>query len=295
MRLNLIGPFLKNSPYGTEIAFSKGLRELGVDTVEIDPNYWGAKSLDLKADGTLVFKSCLGHEEELKRLNGPVAVYQPDDARFPHIQLLISEMRKYADLFLGFNQGACDFAGLNCGYLATEVLPLTADESLYCPSREKIDRDIDVSFVGNFSNQHAHASRREMLYHVDSLRSLGFNVVILNTLDIQTVVDVYRRSKIVINHATDVGQGFGRGYGIQCRHFEVGMTGSPILSNMVLDDDHGLRFFRFSSLDELMQAIGAMRMMKSDEIGSEYREQIMRAHRPIHRAQQIVNFFRRNL
>lgn len=298
MRLNLIGPFTVNAPFGTEIAFSKGLRQLGVvDITEVDPNL-GPMQLDWDADATIVFKSCCGREEELRSLSGPVIVYQPDDARFPHIRGMMLTMRRYSDLFMAFDRHSVEVAW-KMGYRAAEELLLTADPELYCPSPVPVERDIDVSFIGSLGDPVAHASRQKMCRLVQAEANLrGWNVVFAQCQDIPTVLDIYRRSKIVLNHATDVGQKFGFGFGLQCRHFEVGMTKTCLLSNQRLgtlgpEDMPFVQFFDETSL--INQIIYLFENERWTQQGLDLFYNIREKHMPIYRAGQIVNFIQRHV
>lgn len=298
MRLNLIGPFVVNAPFGTEIAFAKGLRQIGHDVVEIDPNVDPAMALlDPFADATVVFKTCCGSEERLVGLQGPVVVYQPDDARFPHIRQMMLQMRKYADLFLSFD-GFGSITARSLGYRAAEELLLTADPDLYSPSPEPIERDIDVSFIGSLGDPVAHASRRKMIQIVQNEADRrGWRTHWEVSQDIPHVVDIYRRSKVVLNHATDVGQPFGAGYGLQCRHFEVGMTKTCILSNWIFPQEKPLDFPQFSDEGQLLWQLN--RLMTSQDHGWQnegwwLHHQIQQAHMPADRAEKLVDFIERN-
>ena len=297
MRINLVGPFKVNAPFGTEIAFAKGLRRIGHEAIEVDPNV-DREMVGLRndADATVIFKSCVGAEQYLKSLRHPIVVYQPDDARFPHIRQMMLDMRQYADLFLSFDDHGADVAR-TMGYRAAETLLLTADDELYCPSPEPIERDIDVSFIGSMGDPVAHASRRRM---VDIVRReaerRGWVTVFGSTQNIPWVLDVYRRSKVVLNHATDVGQEFGWGYGIQCRHFEVGMTRTALLSNYSYGDEPTSPLCSlFCDEETLVERLGSLINDKRyDARGQISYDQIMRFHRPEHRAAQLVDFIERN-
>ena len=296
MKLNLVGPFVVNAPFGTEIAFAKGLRRIGVEVIEVDPNLdTTLAGMHADADATVVFKSCVGHEEHLKRLKNSVIVYQPDDARFPHIQKMIQMMRQHSELFLSFDDYGATYAK-SLGYRASETLLLTADDELYCPSPEPIERDIDVSFIGSLGDPVAHASRRRMLQVVgEKAKEKGWVTAFGTTQNIPEVLDIYRRSKVVLNHATDVGQPFGYGYGLQCRHFEVGMTKTPIISNIIppLSGITVLPYYLFHGEESLIYGIDYV-IKGHAEYGETLYAEIMRAHRPEHRAQQLVDFIKRN-
>lgn len=294
MNLNLIGPFVLNNPFGTEIAFAKGLKRMGHGVNTVDPNvpcHWSA--LDSDADATVVFKSCVGGEHHLRGLRGPVVVYQPDDARFAHIKKMMLDMRQYADLFLSFDEYGAGVA-LTMGYRATETLLLTADDELYCPASPQPERDIDVSFIGSLGDPVAHASRRRMCEIVaGEARSRGWVFKYGTTQDIPAVLDTYRRSKVVLNHATDVGQPFGYGYGLQCRHFEVAMTRTAMLSNIVYDDPMALPFLTFNSEQTMLDGV-ELGIRDYVKLGRWAYDAVMDKHRPNHRAVQLVDFIERN-
>lgn len=294
MLLNLVGPFIVNAPFGTEIAFAKGLRRLGHEVSEVDPNVdVEMRALRNDADATLVFKSCCGAERFLKSLRHPVIVYQPDDARFPHIRQMMLMMREYADLFLGFDNHGVEVAH-QMGYRSSETLLLTADDELYCPSSVPLKREIDVSFVGSLGDPVAHASRRKMIEIVQREADVrGWNTAFGSTQDIPQVLEVYRRSKVVLNHATDVGQEFGWGYGLQCRHFEVGMTRTPLLSNYSYSAIPGGLCRSFCDEQSLIERVTDMIENESD-IGDIAYDVIRREHMPEHRAAQLVEFISRN-
>lgn len=300
MNLNLIGPFHVNNPFGTEIAFAKGLKRMGHGVNTVDPNvpcHWSA--LDLDADASVVFKSCVGGEHHLRGLRGPVVVYQPDDARFVHIKKMILDMGQYADLFLSFDEYGAGVA-LTMGYRAAETLLLTADDELYCPASPQPERDIDVSFIGSLGDPVAHASRRRMCEIVrEESNRRGWNFAWARDLypgrpsGIGDVVDIYRRSKVVLNHATDVGQPFGYGYGLQCRHFEVAMTRTAMLSNIVYDDPMALPFLTFNSEQTLLEGV-ELGIRDYVKLGRWAYDAVLDKHRPNHRAVQLVDFIERN-
>jgi len=305
VRLNLVGPFVVNAPFGTEIAFAKGLRRAGHIVFEIDPNILGdSDRLDPDADATVVFKSCVGREAEIiGGLKHPVVTYQPDDARFAHIREMMLMMRRYSDLFLSFDDYGADLAK-TMGYRAAETLLLTADDELYCPSPEPVERDIDISFIGSLGDPVAHASRRRMLEVAKELADQnGWKTAFGTTQDMLTILAVYRRSKVVLNHATDVGQPFGSGFGLQCRHFEVSMTRTCLLSNVAhgktwspaFTTEAGLRHSLISLLtgedgDLSSEHFGKPLWQKWAEINYQW----VQNNRPEHRAQQLADFIVRN-
>lgn len=292
MNLNLIGPFVVNAPFGTEIAFAKGLKAMGHGVNTVDPNIESQLSaIDRAADATVVFKSCVGHEDRLLGdLKGPVVVYQPDDARFDHIKKMMMDMRKHSELLLSFDDYGAGVAR-TMGYRAAETLLLTADNELYCPSDKPVEKDIDVCFIGSLGDPVAHASRRRMCQLVDAQKRWKFTWG--TTQSIPVILDTYRRSKVVLNHATDVGQPFGHGYGLQCRHFEVGMTRSALVSNSMYAKSNILPFREFDSESSLLDAVDDA-IANHDVIGRWMYDAVMDRHRPTHRAVQLVDFIERN-
>ena len=304
MKLNLIGPFLVNHPFGTEIAFAKGLQQIGHTVVEVDPNVdRNLTGLEVDADATVVFKSCCGAEPALGRMppKMPIVVYQPDDLRFAHIREMMLQMRQFSKLFLSFDDHGANIARI-MGYKAAETLLLTADPDLYSPD-DSVEKDIDVSFVGSLGDSIAHGSRRRMIEIVSrEAEKRGwktwFGEAYFDGRTPQTPVEIYRRSKVVLNHATDVGQPFGWGHGIQCRHFEVGMTRSCLLSNYVYkwkgDARYEPPFNSFRGESSLTESIEFL-------LGGYYKtsakyayDRINEYHLPIHRAKQLVDFIERN-
>lgn len=294
MKINLVGPFIVNAPFGTEIAFSKGLKKIGVEVVEVDPNVdMGLEDLADDADATVVFKSCVGAEDYLDRVGGIKIVYQPDDARFPHIKQMMINMRAYCDNFLSFDKYGAELATM-MRYETSEVLLLTADNELYSPPPNEIEKDIDISFIGSLGDPIAHASRRKMINLVDSFaKQNGLKTFFGSTNDTSKIVDVYRRSKVVLNHATDVGQYFGYGYGLQCRHFEVGMTRTCLLSNELINSiDCAPLFPTFSTEKSLIENL--QMLLSNDELRNLAADKlyydINDNHLPEHRAKQLVDY-----
>lgn len=299
MLVNMVGAFSRNYPFGTEIAFSKGMKRLGHTVNEIDPDYPHQWVQD--ADATVVFKwldpSLHG---QLAACKGAKIVYQPDDARFPHIREMMATMRRYTDLFLSFDDNSAGIAR-TMGYRAAETLLLTADDELYCPAPEPIRRNIDVAFIGSLTGGPSHASRRRMCEIVQrEAESHRWIISLGSTEHMPTILDTYRRAKVVLNHATDVGQRFGLGFGLQCRHFEVGMTRTALMSNALPGDVPGsigsdLPFYRFS--DEASLVSGLEWMLGENRwegYGSALYDTIVERHLPQHRAVQLVDFIARN-
>ncbi len=306
MRINMVGAFIRNAPFGSEIAFKKGLERLGHEVIPIDTSY-PDQIWDQNADATVVFKWMEGYWDKLQETKGLKIVYQPDDARFPHIREMILKMRPYADCLLSFDDNGATVAK-TMGYRAAETLLLTADDELYSPSIEPIERDIDVSFIGSLGGPISHASRQRMIEVVyGHAKKKGWKTAFGQTEDMQTILDTYRRSKVVLNHATDVGQPFGSGFGLQCRHFEVGMTRTAVLSNELLGDAPKMSFVRFrneeSLISELTRLIeGHEDQMYDDDygrplwqvVGERVYKNIRHAHMPEHRGAQLINFIERN-
>lgn len=289
MRINLVGPFIKNFPFGTEIAFKKGFDRLGGHQVTcIDPNY-PAQIWDHGADATIVFKWIWGEAlNEFKNCGGKKIVYQPDDIRFSHIRDMMEKMRWYGcDYALTFDDvGAGSARAL--GYEVAEPLLLTADDELYhhIPGMQK---DIDFCFVGSMSGADSHRSRRRM---VDILTQNGFRVLALADLyNIPVVVNIYNRSKVVLNHATDVGQRFGTGYGYQCRVLEAGFTRSCVLTNKIINESEIRGLVEFDNEESLLQK--AQLLLSNEDLRKRHADELFdclnNSHRPEHRAQQLID------
>lgn len=289
MKINVVGPVIRNAPFGTEIAFVKGLRHIGHQVKEFDPscpdrtNYWDV------VDFTLIFKTAYPYNRAIQEVSGPKIVYQPDDLRFPHIQQLMKEMRQYADYALTFDDdGARELVKPEYGYKKAQTLLLTADDDLYRPLN--VERDLDFVFVGSLGGSQSHASRRKM---IQILLAAGYRVHFEETYDTNRIVELYNRAKVVLNHATDVGQKFGTGYGFQCRHFEVGMTKTCLLSNSNTSVGP-VGWFSFNDERTLLSAADylinneAARIMCAEELYSD----ICNHHMPWHRARAVVDFVR---
>lgn len=291
MRINLVGAFIRNYPFGTEIAFKKGFDRIGGHQVTtIDPSYPDQK-FDEGADATIIFKWIEGtHREDLKRVGGTKVVYQPDDVRFPHIQTMMKSMREVCDHALTFDQTGADLAR-SFGYLTSQRLLLTADNELYRPI-DGIEKDIDLCFIGSLTSGPNHTSRVRM---IQRLTKHGFKVFAHGSIyDMVQMVNIYNRSKVILNHATDVGQPFGHGYGYQCRHFEAGFTRSCLLSNHVDGSDDLKWFFTFKSEEELVDHVGLLLGSKDlREVGARrFFDELNQKHLPEHRALEIVEYLK---
>jgi hypothetical protein len=289
MRINLVGAFVRNAPFGTEIAFKKGFDRLGCHLVNtIDTSYSG-QVWDYDADVTVVFKWMEDYWHDLKMCRGKKIVYQPDDLRFPHIQEMMRKMMSFCDFAFTFDNDGADLAR-KIGYRKAERLLLTADDELYRPVHG-LERDIDVSFIGSLTHGGNHTSRMRMCQVVAGIP--GIRTAFLSDIyDMEKIVEVYNRSKIVLNHATDVGQDFGHGFGYQCRHFEAGLTGACVLSNRVDNERELENIEEFESEAELVGRVHyllhnhAVRRARGENLLAELRA----AHLPQHRAAQMVRF-----
>ncbi len=291
MRWNLIGAFVRNNPFGTEIAFRKGLERVGEEVNVYDPSVlYKRLPLDPKADVTVIFKWLDdGVLKDMLRagFGGIKIVYQVDDLRFPHIKDMMVKMRDVCDHALTFDEDGAILAR-SYGFESARRLLLTADNELYRCIRTQ--KDIDVCFIGSLSNGPNHKSRMRM---IEIVNSLGLRFVVANELfDIGKICEIYNRSKIVLNHATDVGQQFGHGYGYQCRHFEAGFSGAFVLSNVVDNDDELRSLKTFDSESDLVSAINYwLKNQRSREIAAEeFYDELCASHLPKHRAQEMIEF-----
>lgn len=299
MRINVIGPVKRNFPFGTECAFVKGFKRLGHEVYTIDPSYTDRSIIfHNKPDFTLIFKTGHSYNSMLSILPGPKIVYQPDDLRFPHIQELMKEMRSVADYAMTFDDdGSKELVKPEYGYKSARTLLLTADDELYRPLG--LHRDLDLVFVGSLGGPRAHASRRRM---IQVLHGAGFKIHFEETYDTNRIVELYNRAKIVVNHATDVDDSpFGWGYGFQCRHFEVGMTQTCLLSNAIIGKTAPTSaigeidcWVDYTSEVDLLQK--AKNLLENHDYRTALSHGIyedMRArHMPEHRAQEVIDFVR---
>lgn len=290
MRWNIVGAFIRNNPFGTEIAFRKGLERVGETVTAIDPGYPN-QQFDESPDVTLVFKWLDEgpYREKVRSLPGKKIIYQVDDLRFPHIKKMMQEMRDTCDHALTFDDDGARLAN-EYGYGSAKRLLLTADNHLYrrMPGMQK---DIDVSFVGSLSHGANHTSRMKM---VDIVNKMGLKFIVANELfDIGRICEIYNRSKIVLNHATDVGQPFGHGFGYQCRHFEAGFSGACVLTNEVDNDQTLARFM--PSFDDEGSLVSTIRLLlERPDIRSTFStslyDELNERHLPEHRAQEMIQF-----
>jgi spore maturation protein CgeB len=288
MIINMVGAFIRNNPFGTEIAFKKGFEQIpGCIVNTVDPSRLDQNFIE-DADFSIVFKSLPKYREEFSRIKGLKIVYQPDDSRFPHIQFMMKDMLNFCTHALTFDNDGANIA-LSLGYKKSKTLLLTADPDLYkfIPNTEK---SIDFCFIGSMSSNVHHKSRIEM---VKLLKNAGFSVRVEKDLfDIEKVVKLYNSSKIVLNHATDIGQSFGEGFGYQCRHFEAGFSKACLLSNNVLNEK---RLFNFASFKDKYSLLNQARFLlqnseEREQMAIDFYEEIIDNHLPVHRAKEILEF-----
>lgn len=288
MRINIVGAFIRNFPFGTEIAFKKGFDRIGGHQITTIDTSFPNQIWDYDADVTIVFKWIEGdYWKDLKRCSGLKVVYQPDDLRFPHIKRMMVDMLEYCTHAFTFDDDGARLA-ISYGYTSAGKLLLTADDDLY-RRIDGVEKDVDLCFVGSMTNGASHDSRRQMVH---LLRNAGLNVYVAADLyDIEKVNMLYNRSKIVLNHATDVGQPFGSGYGYQCRHFEAGMAGACVLSNRVVNDQTLGGFYQFENARELLYITKLLLEHPSAHAsaGNALYDEIKKAHLPQHRAAQMIS------
>ena len=292
MRWNIVGAFIRNNPFGTEIAFRKGLERIGETVTVIDPSYPG-QTFDGSPDVTLIFKWLEPgiYRHIVQGLPGKKIVYQVDDLRFDHIKTMMIAMRDTCDHALTFDDDGASLAR-QYGYKSAQRLLLTADNQLYRPIPGMV-RNIDVSFVGSLSSGYNHRSRMRML---EIVRGMGLKMLVANELfDIPKINQIYNQSKIVLNHATDVGQPFGHGYGYQCRHFEAGFAGACVLSNKIDNDDALNNIVTFDSEQNLVEQI--QRILTGwdayySDHGDALHAELTTCHTPEIRAQEMLQFVR---
>lgn len=292
MRWNLVGAFVRNNPFGTEIAFRKGLERIGETVTAVDPST-NSLNFDHNPDVTVVFKYVDPgpYREMISALPGKKIIYQVDDLRFPHIRQMMTEMLPLCPNALTFDADGANMS-FSLGYKAADRLLLTADNVLY-RRMPKMPKDIDVSFVGSLTGGDNHKSRRRMIEIVRE-KFPKLNVVVASELfDIGKICEIYNRSKIVLNHATDVGQPFGTGYGYQCRHFEAGFSGACVLSNAVVNEDAIVSIMEFNGEESLVTMIDSL---LDSNIYRHYGDKLYRElnalHTPENRAHDFVRFAR---
>lgn len=293
MRWNIVGAFIRNNPFGTEIAFRKGLERIGETVNAWDPSVMSdLNKFDPDADVTLIFKWLdpgVFRDNMVRNFRGKKIIYQVDDLRFPHIKTMMQEMRQVCDHALTFDSDGARLAK-EYGYRSAQRMLLTADNLLYrhIPGMQK---DIDVSFIGSLSSGPNHASRTKMLKIV---QKMGLKLVVANEIfDIGKICEIYNRSKVVLNHATDVGQPFGHGFGYQCRHFEAGFSGACVLSNVIDNDDALKHIYTFCDEKSLVMNLENLtRNSAYDPVwdGQQLLQELNQSHLPEHRAREMVKF-----
>jgi len=299
VKWNIIGAFIRNDPFGTEIAFRKGLERIGETVNAWDPSRLDERNkFDPDADFTLIFKwldDGVLRESLVKKCGGKKILYQVDDLRFPHIKQMMQGMLDTCDHALTFDEDGAKLA-LEYGYKTAKRILLTADNQLYKPIPGTV-KDIDVSFIGSLTGGDNHKSRVKMLELVRGIK--GVRMAFGNEVfDIPKINDIYNRSKIVLNHATDVGQPFGHGYGYQCRHFEAGFAGSLVLSNAIDNDNTLKNILTFSDEKELVDTVEML--IKGNGLpewelknrGRLLYEELMFSHTPEHRAGELLTYAR---
>lgn len=289
MKILLVGPVRVNFPHAAELSFKKGLEQAGCTVETLDPNI-PDQHVPNDCDAVLVFKNAYGYNDRI-RAAAPISIlYQPDDARFIHIRKMLGEMREHCDFLLSFDKTSARISKETFGYRLSEEMLLTADPDLYTPVEALVDADF--AFVGSLGDPMAHRSRNLM---VQALRGQGYRVVTSHEHDPTKVSKVYRSAKVVLNHATDVGQRFGQGYGWQQRHFEVAMTKSCLLSNEN-DRDELRSWCRFSSPGTLLERareLMSYTTAQRAELGESLYREAIELHSPIVRGRQIMEFISR--
>lgn len=291
MKINIVGAFIRNHPFGSEIAFKKGFDRLGGHTINtIDTSYPDQKFMK-DADLTIVFKWMEGdYWQDLKETSGIKIVYQPDDSRFPHIRKMMEEMRKFCDYAFTFDNDGAQIAR-EIGYKDAKCLLLTADDDLYrnIPGSKK---HYDFCFIGSMTGGPSHKSRQQMVSLIAQEFPQSPLCFASDVYNIESIVAAYNTSKIILNHATDVGQRFGTGYGYQCRHFEAGFTNACVLSNVVLNEKKLYNFVSYNSTQDLLEKAA---YLLSDEqsrkaYAANFYMELKTHHRPEHRAQEVLDF-----
>ena len=302
MKINMIGSFQRNHPFGTEIAFLKGLQLIGEDVGWLDPSSFHSHNWHdpSQTDALIMFKEHSQEANEMCRVFrdefGVVVIeYQPDDIRAPGIKDMMKRLRQYCDYAFTFDATGAKVAQEELGYKKARKLIVTADTELYHPLPD-VKKDIDFCFIGSLSNPRMHKSRNRM---IELLTENGFSVFAQSNFNPEYINQIYNRSKVVLNHATDVGQDFGTGYGYQCRHFEAGFAGSCLFSNKLLDDEPEgpklyMEFWDEDSLlewaSELLQTSQGSPKPTYEIAAAEYFFELNKKHKPEHRAKEIVQF-----
>lgn len=287
MRINLVGPFFRNSPFGTECAFAKGLSLEGHSVVRHEPGNILSEPLDEDADATVFFKWV--PEQTYDFVGGGVRViYQPDNLEFHHIeQLMLTALSHDVRHALTFYDSGC-FLARRLGFSGVAKLMLTADPDLYF--HDGTHKRYAACFIGGMGHGPEHVSRQRMARAARLI--LGDRFFCATTFDTNVIREVYSQSMVVLHHATDVGQSFGRGFGLQCRHFEASFCDVPVLSNVVEQESSDVLYGMdtFSSLDELGEKLFAYGAALRDHVPPPrgIRSRALAAHGPRVRARRMV-------
>jgi hypothetical protein len=289
VRINLVGPFYRNAPFGTECAFASGLIQEGHSVVCHEPGNFLSEPLDPAADATVFFKWVPEQTHSFKE-GGLRVIYQPDNLEFEHIRQLMSTARDHGVTHaLTFYDTGCALAR-DMGFVAAEKLMLTADPDVYFHDADH--KMYAASFVGGLGHGPEHVSRQRMVRAARLI--LGDKFLCTTTFDIPTIRHIYSHSRVVLHHATDVGQPFGHGLGLQCRHFEAALCGIPVLSNVVWQErpDVLQGLDTFSSMEELGEKLfaygAAMQTHTIVPSSCDIRRAAIRDHGPRVRASRMV-------
>ena len=291
MRINLVGALIRNFPFASEIAFKKGLERNGHTVTPIDTSRPG-QLWDYDADATVVFKELENPKYylDLKLCKGKKIVYQPDDMRYDFIKSMMVEMRKHCEYAFTFDNDGAQ-AARDIGYRDANRLLLTADDELYKPMPE-FHKDISVSFIANFSLEPCHVARRRA---AELVRQSFNSTVIGPCFAVNSVVKIYNRSKVTLNHATCVGQPFGHGYGYQSRIFEIGLTKTCFLSNVIENEEIVIPFEKYNDERTLLEQLD--RLVVDQDAARKSAEElydcVKKFHSPQARAAEMVDMIER--
>lgn len=134
---------------------------------------------------------------------------------------------------------------------------------------------------------------------VEMLNKRGHKVLFGQTNDVNEIRQAYCRSKVVLNHAAEQFEKFGWGHGFQCRHFEVGLTRSCLLSNCVMGEDETnsgrqeslsgfCRFYDQTSFIDWAECLLDDEKVRQN-FADQFYEEMLEKHTPAIRAKQLTD------
>lgn len=227
MKIQLLGKY--GSEFANVHAIADGIKEAGHSLFPVNPEApESIAGLSDDVDFTIIMKRPKKAVGELDDLSHPILLWMPDELRaFGRTKWL--KDCDWVDYHLVFDDSAIELyveEGIPEEYVM--FLPLSGNPSVYKP----LDAEhVSYDFV-HVGTPNAH--RNEL---VRRLRGFGYSVLDTVEMDGYKANWLYHYGRVVLNHGHPVGQPFGKGYGLQQRVWEVGMSGQILLMNELIDGD----------------------------------------------------------